>query len=304
MIRYNPFQNAPGQLRMGLKPLALLNWLDLDEHWLEERQLKASLLQAQRDRVWVSSPGSEAAQREVLELVVSHLLVYFPDCYTCVGDRLSCRVTGQHWNKSEFGDRPLELASRLVQEDFCILASTAGQYRLVAGCVCFPSRWEVRSKLGKSIFEIHDPVPHYAETLGDPVDRLFDRLRADAPGWRLNWSLADTSTLFLPPERPVDYTGITPENVGDRLWLRVEFQTLRRLPQTQAILFTIRTYCDGLATVVRNPALREGLHQAIAQFSPETQRYKSIEPIRTVLLVYLQASNPPNSIVADSDPLE
>lgn len=274
---------------MGLKPLDLAHWLDLDEHWLEERRLKAELLNCQRDRVFVSHPGSGAAQQEVLEVVLDHLARYASGHYVQEGDRLSCLVTGETWNVLDYRDRPLELASRLVQEDFCILAPVSEAYRLVAGCVCFPSRWDLRQKLGKSVFEIHDPVPHYPEVLGNPVDRLFDRLRVDAPAWRLNWSLADTPDLFLPPDRPVDYTEITPETVGDRLWLRIEFQTLRRLPCTQAILFTIRTYCNSLAMVALNTALYEGLQRAIAHLSPETQRYKSIEPIRPVVLNYLES---------------
>jgi hypothetical protein len=39
--------------------------------------------------------------------------------------------------------------------------------------------------------------------------------------------------------------------VGEMLQLRTEYQTLSRLPQTGQILFTVRTYVDPLANLVR-----------------------------------------------------
>ena len=86
--------------------------------------------------------------------------------------------------------------------------------------------------------------PSYAERLGKPVDRFIGLLVPDRPVWRLNWSLTNDPTLFQPVghgRRDTD-PDITPENVGRRIFLRVERQTLRRLPRTGAVLFTIRTH--------------------------------------------------------------
>ena len=68
------------------------------------------------------------------------------------------------------------------------------------------------------------------------MDRYLDRLRPGAPGWRRNWSVHDSPDLFAPVR--ADPTGHT---IGPAdLWLRSERQTLRRLPETGAVLFTIR----------------------------------------------------------------
>ena len=53
--------------------------------------------------------------------------------------------------------------------------------------------------------------------------------------------------------------GVTAENAGQRLHLRVERQTLSRLPRTGAVLFTIRTHMkrldhfEGRPDAVRHP---------------------------------------------------
>ena len=43
------------------------------------------------------------------------------------------------------------------------------------------------------------------------------------------------------------------DNAGQRLHLRVERQTLSRLPKSNAVLFTIRTYMDPLSTFEGRP---------------------------------------------------
>jgi hypothetical protein len=58
--------------------------------------------------------------------------------------------------------------------------------------------------------------------------------------WRVNWSLVDTPEPYRPPEHRAR-AAITAALAGEQLWLRVERQTLRRLPDSGAVLFGIRT---------------------------------------------------------------
>jgi hypothetical protein len=46
---------------------------------------------------------------------------------------------------------------------------------------------------------------------------------------------------------------VTVDNAGERLHLRVERQTLSRLPRSNAVLFTIRTYMNRLDTFQGRP---------------------------------------------------
>src|SRR6185369_15328865 len=103
--------------------------------------------------------------------------------------------------------------------------------------------------------EIHAPVPAYADELAARVDRFLDRL--DRPVWRRNWFIHDSPELHL-PEPPVHLP--TPR-VPDDLWLRSERQTLRRLPSTGAVLFTIGTQLVPLTVVP--PALCRRLADAV-----------------------------------------
>ena len=172
------------------------------------------------------------------------------------GAELVNRVSGDRWTVEGDVPDPLDIAGRLVQEDLCILQEVEGELRLTAGVLCFPNRWRLSDKLGRPMMAIHEPVPSYAERLGKPVDRFIGMLAPERPVWRLNWSLTDDPALFQPVghgRRDTD-PDITPENAGPRIFLRVERQTLRRLPRTGAVLFTIRTHQRPLESAGGPPA--------------------------------------------------
>lgn len=291
MARSIPFSRKPGWwLSLRLKPLALDEWIEIDEDFVSQLQLKAKLLRDRPDEVFAALPSSIAAQQEVLDLLIEHLLNCYPQHYQRQSSGLRNCVTGEVWNLANFSEKPLELAGRLVQEDWCVLLPQAGEYVLVAGSVCFPSRWRLQEKLGRSLIGIHAPVPGYAEKLSRPVDSVFDRLRADYPSIRFNWSIVDTPELCLLTthgEAEVNST-IAIENAGDRLWLRVERQTLRRLPKSGGVLFGIRTSIEPLWRVKIDRSTALQIAEAIEQMPIEGHAYKSLLPILPVLLPYLR----------------
>lgn len=277
-------------LALGLKPLDLSEWIDIDEDFTEQIALKAELLRDRRPEVFAALPESIAAQQEVLDLLIDHLLKFYPQQYQQQAGNLRNGMTGEVWNLADFAENPLDLAGRLVQEDWCVLLPQKGVYVLAAGSVCFPFRWRLQDKLGRSLMGIHAPVPGYAEKLARPVDGVFDRLRAHYPSVRFNWGIVDTPNLCLLATHSateVDPT-IALENAGDKLWLRVERQTLRRLPKSGGVLFGIRTTIEPLWQVKIDRATALHLAEAIEQLPPETLAFKSLLPLQSVLLPYLR----------------
>ena len=121
---------------------------------------------------------------------------------------------------------------------------------------------------------VHEHVAYYDEHLSRPVDSFFERLTVDRPVWRLNWNLMDDPTLFQPVAGPA--ASVAPDEVGDRIWLRIERQTLRRLPETGAIVFGIRIHQRPLSALVARPDQLATLRTAIANLPPETFAYKSL----------------------------
>ncbi|MBN2623351.1 MAG: DUF3445 domain-containing protein, partial [Acidimicrobiales bacterium] len=184
----------------------------------------------------------------------------------------------------------LAAAAESVAEDLCLLVPGGDGWVLAAGCVCAPSHWRLRDKVGRPVAEVHAPVPHYADELADRVDRFLDRLAPGRGAWRRNWLVHTDDRLFAPwPPPPPDPPVHTAE-AGDRLWLRSEYQTLRRLPATGAVAFTIRTQQAPLSVVRARPGLARRMADAVASWSDDLVAYRGGEDLRQPLLAWLRAA--------------
>ncbi len=177
--------------------------------------------------VVATNPEGEEGSLELLEEIQANLATFHP-------------ALAKDPNSA---DHPIVAASRLVQEDLCVLVRE-DTWRLRAACVCFPSRWDLATKIGTTLDDIHGPVPGYDDQLARPTTLFFDRLRPDRSFWRLNWTLLDSPDLFQPATARQ-----APEGELEEWYFRVERQTLRSLARTRAVVFTIRTYVTSAATL-------------------------------------------------------
>ena len=160
-------------------------------------------------------------------------------------------------------------------------------YRLTGASLCFPNRWRLAEKIGQPLDFIHAPVPGFAPALERPVAHFFAALKPDRILGRVNWGIADDPTRFQPIGREAD-AAITPDTAGTALFLRVERQTLRRLPQSGAVVFTIRTEIAPLDRVVATRADARDLAGAIRDMSPAMLRYKHLTAAAPALLAWLE----------------
>ena len=144
-------------------------------------------------------------------------------------------------------------------------------------------------KLGLPMAAVHAPVAGYAEQLAGPVDRFFERLEVDAPRWRLNWNLTDDDSLYQPggKYRTEPAEGLGPDDVADAVWLRVERQTLRRLPGTGAVVFGIRVHQDPLGLLAGRHDVLERLSATIRSFPPGTLEHKSMGAFAPAVLAWI-----------------
>jgi len=235
---------------MGLRPLEESRWLEVDQHRDEEIAAKTRLLRERYDAVVATRREGDEASAELLEVVERFLSDHYPELDRSV-DR---------------DEHPVVAASRLVQEDLCVLVRDDG-WRLQAACVCFPSRWRLAAKIGASLDDIHLPVPQYGEQLARPTNSFFDRLTPARSFWRLNWTLLDRPELHQPSGAPLE-----PQAPGDDWFFRVERQTLRQLPRTRAVVFTIRTYVAPLTEMTDRDANFAGNLLRAVEGAPESMR--------------------------------
>ena len=185
-------------------------------------------------------------------------------------------------------DGGLPEAALAHHEDMCLLTKREGddQYRLIGAAVAWPSDWHPRDKIGLPLRALHAPIAGYEEQLATGVDRFMETLKPGAIYGRCNWFIAPTGEKrWLATGDPHEqFAHVTPGNAGETLFVRSERQTLRRLPQTGAILFTIGIYVQPLyrltpdnlqrlATAVETPVQGEGERRGIGAYAGALIRY-------------------------------
>lgn len=273
---------------------------DVDEHYLAEHRERELVLAQDPNRCLVL-PHMMAAQWDALEFIMENLAEDYPDLFT-----LERSGTDWRWinrplgidDRFTFGEadslpyEPFEYITRQAQGDFALMDQREDNLFLDGGIITAQADWSLEFDLGMSFHEWHAPVP-LAHQMGI-IDRALQyllRLQHGSPVRRLNWTMTVNPRLDTSPENyPIwgpDRTTITPENVGGKLYLRVELQALFRMPRSNAILFGIRAYLISLEDIVRVPKWRRRLHRVLRDLPPELQEYKGLSRYRQTAIEYL-----------------
>jgi Haem-dependent oxidative N-demethylase, alpha subunit-like len=286
-----PFEAGEFRMSMNLTAAPDSAWFELDARYPDEMRQRRDLLAERHEEVFGALPGTDAARAEALEMVVANLTRHHPAWFDQGDTRLHNRLTGESWTLAPPECDLLELAGRLVQEDLCIIQDSADGPRFTAAVLCFPSRWRLHDKLGRPLAAVHGPVPLYADRLARPVDRFMRHVKPGHIAQRLNWSVMDDPALFQTGGhwRGGTNPAITAANAGATLYLRVERQTLRRLPRSDAVLFGIRVHVYLLAAVIASPAPAARMAAAVRALPAEINGYKSLGTFRDALLGWLDS---------------
>eukprot|EP00415_Alexandrium_ostenfeldii_P000059 UN0059 len=179
-------------------------------------------------------------------------------------------------------------------------------HAIVAGTVHFSFSRFGMARFGMDMQQLHANVPQYVQDLERPVTKIFDRLSLERPLWRTNWNVAWSPQLLVNSQRyPYRSTSDADEkttilkDIRQRIskvgfaraaFLKVEYQTLRRLPKhSNCMLFTVRTFIDPFANLAGMPVAARQLAANIRRLEgAEFSRYLGIDDpdILSALLDY------------------
>jgi hypothetical protein len=287
-MKHTPWDGSHPLFRIGLAPLDLADWIEPDSELPRYLAEKEELLTGRRDTVLAAEAGTEAAQAEVRDVLVDHLTMRFPAIWQRQGDSIRIVPAGRSVALGE--DLPIAAAARLVQEDLVLMRRGPEGWRLAAACLCFPSSWRLADKFGKTLDHVHGPVPDFGPGSRNAMlmARIFDNLQPEQPVWRLNWSLYPDDRLFHGDH------STNGRRSGDLFatFLRVEYQTLRKMKASGDILFTIRIHVDPAPLILRHPErqrLAGGLRDLILKLDSAQLDYKGLTAIRDRLVAQLEA---------------
>lgn len=303
MLPYFPLTGDKYQLTMDAQAgVASLIEVEPDKYHAEIA-LKSEILASDPRYYLQCPPEAEPLAWETLEVLLPDMAVSLPqhfgleingNFWTWTNRLLDTITTFTVGDTSTLPLHPLDWMGRQAQEDLILMREGEdGEAICAAGHLCFGSAWCLDDKMGTSFLNIHDAVPGFRAQVGTPSDLLMRRLKPGRFVHRLNWGVTCNDQLNLAPVLASEWHknryGITLENAAQRLFFRVERQTLTRLPRTHGILFTIHTYLNPLEDVICDPARLRRLTLVMRDYPDELKAYKGMTPYFDALLAYLDA---------------
>lgn len=304
MLAHLTFPHDTYRLVMDARALTPDCLIDVDPvRYRAELAAKEAILASDHRYYAQAPPETAAMQWEAITLLLPNMARYYPAHFALAtaGDewRWANRLLGTE-TAFTLGDAttlplaPLDWLGRQVQEDLCLMDGALPGTPLVAGHLCFAGGWCLDDMRGRSFLGVHEAVPEFAARIGRSADLAMQRLKAARPIARVNWGVVGTDALDCSP-RATGGTNQWPEtltvtNAGTHCFLRSEWQTLVRLPETRAVLFTIRTRVTPLATARAHPADARKIAALLRTMSPEIRAVKGLsDPILHPILAYLDA---------------
>ena len=246
-----PWGDGKQKYRLGLKPIEHEKWLNrkpndaLYDH-------KKNLLDSSYNKVIATTQYSLNAQKYL-------------------GDIFGIRDT-------KYPDLIAELSLN-IQDDLCVMESSNDQ-RLIAASICSPSYWDVRTKIGRPLKEIHDPVASLDKKIGDKISKFIRQAPIMKPFARQNWLIhGDTKRFHLKEEEPL-------KTNPSEWFIRSEKETICRYHEDYS-LFTINVLFQPLKEIFNHPKQKQNLINSLEQLDEDESYYFGGNTKISILLEYL-----------------
>ncbi|KAG6854946.1 hypothetical protein C0991_009769 [Blastosporella zonata] len=284
---YRPFRWEYYQ-NMALKKMEPDWWLELESTYRERIAQRQQLYATHGRAILDALPGSQLACKELLEMVIVFLCARYPNQFQ------------MNWRSGLFHNHVLGISSNTrtvdplkflldnVPEDFLITQQDeeTGLYVLRAGVSCSAIGWRLQEKMGKPLHEIHQSVPDYMEKMRVSMDRYFSKMTCDKPIQRGSWDFEIGQLLYAQPGDPhYDMRGVQQPGLDvEDIYLRVDWQTLRRLPKSRAIIFNFKALFTPVTQFQKEPYIPKLVAKVLRDGKKAFKEYKSTYHVEHKLL--------------------
>ncbi|EMT70013.1 hypothetical protein ACKRZS_011310 [Fusarium odoratissimum] len=298
-LPYRAFRYGPNyQVTMGLRTCPVEEWIELDNHYPKYHADKAARIKERGTKCVDTHPDAYPAAIELLQELADYLPARYPSLFERTAVGIKNKWSGEDFNIIErpLAEDPMAICARLIQDDLAIMVERPdGQYYLLAGAILLAGFWRLSDKYGMSLSEIHTSgdVPHFKEKLETGMCKFFKRLRPETVYNRNNYflqvddSLAWSWSIGSEDAPSVSWSTAEKDKAIEHHMFRSERQSLRRLPKTGGVVFTIRTYFHPVTEIAQEDHVPGRLASAVRSWDDKVANYKGKQKYGEVLLEYL-----------------
>ena len=299
-LPYRPFRYGPRYfVTMGLRSLpSWSDWIELDNHYPRFHADKQRRIAERGDRCCQTAPEAYDGAIELLQELMRYLPARYPTLFKRTDVGMDNVWSGESFNIVErpLKEDPMRMAARMVQDDLAIMFEKPdGQYYLLAGAILLAGFWRLEDKFGMPLSEIHTSgdVPQFREKLEKGMVNFFRRIKPEDPVLRNNYflqvddQLAWSHSIGSEDSDEVSWGTAEKNKAIEHHFFRSERQSLRRLPRSGGVVFTIRTYFHPITEIAEEDYVPGRLASAVRSWGEDVSRYKGRERYQDVLLEYL-----------------
>ncbi|KAK6455013.1 uncharacterized protein RJT20DRAFT_142062 [Scheffersomyces xylosifermentans] len=323
-LKSYPFKNGAYKLTMGIKNLDPQDWLLIEPTYLSRIENKKKIITSShpdhpsskdtRSSTLFVTEEAIPAIKEFYNIVTNYMCDKYPMYFVKDGDVIHNKITGNSIpsstsNPSISASEYLEYLVETIEEDFIILLKDptredekdGTEYFFKAGVFAFAAGFDPADRFNKPLSFVHHPIPGYEEKLKLSMNRFFNRISPGQFVTRSNFSVQTHAKLYVDDSNkghnlPKDTVQV-PMNIKDldfekQVHYRSERQTLTKLPESKAVVFTIRTYLLPMSEVKKEgKEVTDRLIGAIKGLPEDISYYKRAGEWGPPVIEYLSADD-------------
>lgn len=318
-LKSYPFKNSDYKLTMGIRNLDAQQWLLVEPSYLRAIGNKKKIVTnthpdypSDKDlasNTVLFTDEAVPAIKEFYNIVVNYMCEKYPMYFKMVENKLYNDITKEYIPTKagdEFSAREYMLyLANTIEEDFLILLKDptrvnekdGSEYFFKAGIFAFAAGFAPVDRFNKPLSFVHHPIPGYESKLKLSMNRFFNRIEPGQFVTRSNFSVQTHNKYYVDDankghnlsknqkQAPLDPSKLDFEN---QVHYRSERQTLTRLPESGAIVFTVRTYLEPLSVLKKEEKeVRERFIGAIDKLPKDISEYKRADEWGPAVIAYL-----------------
>lgn len=320
-LKSYPFKDAEYKLTMGIRRVDPQDWLLIEPSYKKTIETKTKIVNNSHpsyppdkdlhgSTVFVT-PEVIPAIREFYDIVVNYMCKKYPMYFMKNNGMIHNGITGEEIpvSASDMKDTDakkylLDL-SKTIEEDFIILLKDPDhqgeedEYYFKGGIFAFAAGFNPADRFNKPLSFVHHPIPGYESKLKMSMNRFFNRIQKGQFVTRSNFSVQTHDLYYVDDQNKghnkAKETVIVPLREEDldfnQVFYRSERQVLTRLPKSNAVVFSIRTYLEPLSEFKKGgPEVCQRLAGAVEKFPPDIAIYKNSVEWGDAVKSYLRRS--------------
>jgi len=267
-------------------------WLEIDKNYRATIEQRRGLYKQYGKKLLDYLPGSELACKELMEMCLQFYCARWPKYFSLSKDKRIFHNGLLNEDTDIKSMHPLNVLMNNVPEDFAVVLRDHedGQYYFRAGVVCSSLGWNVGTKIGMNLDDIHIPIPVYKERMSFSMNRHFSKMLTESPIQRGSWGLEIGTPLYMPQGDPhEEFRKIQkPDLTIEECNLRVDWQTLRRLPLSAGVVFNFTALFTPVQEFRDEPYIPALVMKIMKEGDKRLMDYKNTWHVEHVVLPELE----------------